>query len=241
MINPWFFWSMGVLAIWIIIFAFFREERKEMLFVSLWTMPFGLTEPFFVPEYWNPPSLFNLAAKTGFDIESLIFTFALGGIAAVLYELFFKTKHKIISKKIIRRHKWHLVGLILTFASFFLLYFFTNLNPIYSGIISLLIGAFLTLLCRPDLKMKMIYSGFLFLAIYFMYFLLLNLFYHDWVQDIWNLNSISGILLFGIPVEELVFAFSFGLMWSSFYEHFKWYKIISSKFDGQRVYHRFIK
>jgi hypothetical protein len=27
--------------------------------------------------YWAPPSLFSLAQKTGFDIESLIFSFAI--------------------------------------------------------------------------------------------------------------------------------------------------------------------
>ncbi|PIN93121.1 hypothetical protein COU56_03855, partial [Candidatus Pacearchaeota archaeon CG10_big_fil_rev_8_21_14_0_10_31_9] len=61
-----------------------------MFWVSLLTMPFGLTEPLFVPEYWSPPSLFNLAVKTGFDIESLIFCFAVGGIGTVIYELFFR-------------------------------------------------------------------------------------------------------------------------------------------------------
>ncbi len=33
----------------------------------------------------NPRSLFELARHTGFDIESLIFAFALGGIGSVLY------------------------------------------------------------------------------------------------------------------------------------------------------------
>jgi hypothetical protein len=28
-----------------------------------------------VPEYWRPPSLFDLALKNGFDIESLLFAF----------------------------------------------------------------------------------------------------------------------------------------------------------------------
>jgi hypothetical protein len=32
-----------------------------------------LTEPLFVPDYWNPPSLFDLARRSGFDIESVIF------------------------------------------------------------------------------------------------------------------------------------------------------------------------
>jgi len=51
-----------------------------MLWASLFTMPFGPTDPLFVPEYWSPPSLFDLARTTGFDIESLIFCFDIGGI-----------------------------------------------------------------------------------------------------------------------------------------------------------------
>ena len=54
--------------------------RLPMLWASVLTAPFGLTELAFVPKYWNPPSLFDLAHRTGFDIESLIFCFAIGGI-----------------------------------------------------------------------------------------------------------------------------------------------------------------
>lgn len=50
-----------------------------MLYVSFLTSLLGLTEPIFVPKYWNPPSLFNLAQNTGFDIESLLFSFGIGG------------------------------------------------------------------------------------------------------------------------------------------------------------------
>ena len=39
------------------------------------------------------------------------------------------------------------------------------------------------------------------------------------------LSILLGILIFGVPLEELIFGFTFGMMWSSIYEHFKWYKI----------------
>jgi len=48
--------------------------------------PFGLTEPMFVPEYWSPPSLFELAQRTGFDIEGIIFSFAIGAGTDVAME-----------------------------------------------------------------------------------------------------------------------------------------------------------
>lgn len=50
-----------------------------MLWQACFTTPFGLTEPLFVPNYWSPPSLFDLARSTGFDIESFIFSFGIGG------------------------------------------------------------------------------------------------------------------------------------------------------------------
>ena len=60
--------ALAALAPWIAAYIVFPNHRKAMRWASLFTMPFGFTEPLFVPEYWNPPSLFNLAQSTGFDI-----------------------------------------------------------------------------------------------------------------------------------------------------------------------------
>jgi hypothetical protein len=81
----WLIWASSFLIPWVVLFTAFPGQRREMWWASVFTMPFGLTEPLFVPKYWNPPSLFDLAQRTGFDIESLIFCFAIGGTAAVLY------------------------------------------------------------------------------------------------------------------------------------------------------------
>ena len=81
----WLAWSSGFLLPWLALYVTNPPFRHVMWRVSLVTAALGLTEPIFVPEYWNPPSLFELAQRTGFDIESLIFSFAIGGIGAVLY------------------------------------------------------------------------------------------------------------------------------------------------------------
>lgn len=229
--NPWLTFSLFFLFVWLIVFLFKKELRKEMLWVSMITSLFGLTEPLFVPEYWNPPSLFNLAAKTGFDIESIIFCFAIGGIGAVIYLAFFKLKYKKMSKHEMhhKRHKYHLLSLIAPIIIFVILFFLTNLNPIYSASISMFMGFISTLLCRPDLKRNMLFSGIIFLVLYFIFFLLFNLAYPGMVPEVWNLSAISGILILGVPLEELIFAFTFGLLWSSYYEHVRWYKIRKEK------------
>ncbi len=77
--HVWLIWSSAFLVPWVALYLAYPRHRRVMVRASLLTMPFGLTEPLFVPEYWNPPSLFGLAQRTGFDVESLIFCFAIGG------------------------------------------------------------------------------------------------------------------------------------------------------------------
>ena len=225
--NAWLTFSLILLGIWAVIWIVKPLIRKEMLWASILTAPFGLTEPIFVPEYWNPPSLFNLAANTGFDIESIIFSFAIGGIGAVLYETFVKVKHVKMSshEMCLPRHRLHLLALFSPFIAFVLLYFLTTMNPIYSISIAMIIGSVSAILCRPDLTKKIILGSFLFLGLYFVFFLAFNLTYPGIVEQIWNLKAISGILILGVPIEELMFALAFGALWSSYYEHIKWYKL----------------
>ena len=225
----WLIWSLVLVGIWLVIYIFLdtKDRKREMLAVSLWTSLLGFTEPIFVPEYWFPPSLFDLALKTGFDIESLIFSFAIGGIAVVLHERIFRATHEkmSVSAQHAPRHRFHLWAILSAPAVFIILSLTTLLNPIYISAIALILGGFATWYCRPDLKNKMIVSAFLFLGLYFLYFLTLIAMYPGYVERVWNLKAISGVFVFSVPLEELMFAFSFGFFWSSIYEHFTWHKI----------------
>lgn len=225
----WFFWSILLLVIWALVYFSLKskESKKEMVMVSLWTSLLRLTEPLFVPEYWNPPSLFDLAKKTGFDIESLVFAFGIGGLAVVIYERIFRVRHKKIptAEKHHPRHKYHILALLSAPIIFVLILVFTNFNPIYSTFIALTGGGFFTWYCRPDLKKKMFASAFIFTILYFAYFLTLIIFYPGYVETVWNLSAISGVLVLGIPLEELMFAFGLGFLWSSVYEHITWRRL----------------
>lgn len=78
---------MAFLLPWSVLFVARTRMRRRMIWVSVLTMLLGLTEPLFVPAYWNPLSLFYLAQRMGFNIESLIAAFAIGGLATADYDL----------------------------------------------------------------------------------------------------------------------------------------------------------
>lgn len=216
-----------LLFVWLVFYFKNPKSRRKILLVSLFTTPLGLTEPLFVPSYWIPYTLFDLARQTRFDLESLLFSFAVGGIATVLYESLWGKSRKAVSVHEMHqeKHRFHRLALLSPLVSFGILYFFTPLNPIYSTIIAMTIGAIATCLCRPDLLKGMLTGSILFLVIYFtVFFIGFVWLFHGYVEAVWNLPAISGVLVAGVPIEELLFAASLGAMWSSVYEHFTWYK-----------------
>ncbi len=219
----WLVWSIALLAPWLAVYVAFPRQRKVMLWTSLFTMPFGLTEPLFVPAYWSPPSLFDLARTTGFDIESFIFSFGIGGIASVQYNLWVaRVPAPVIdAERLSRRHKLHSWALTVPLLSFPILHALPW-NPIYAAIVAMALGAAAAVWCRPDLARKTWIGAVLFVAYYTVFLIGIELTTPGYIARVWNLAALSGASIAGIPIEELLFAAAFGAYWSSVYEHFTW-------------------
>ena len=212
----WLIWSGTFLAAFLVIYILSARYRSTMLVVGLATMPLGLTERLFVPEYWNPPSLFDLAQRSGFDIESLIFAFSIGGIAAVLYSLI--ARRSSLPVVTTGRHRLHRLALA-TPALVFLILAFIGWNPIYPALIAMAAGAGAAVLCRPDLATRTVVGGLLFLVLYALFMLGLVFAVPGFIEQVWNLPALSSLLIAGVPLEELLFGFAFGLYWANVYEH----------------------
>jgi hypothetical protein len=211
----WLIWSSAFLVPWVILYLLSPPLRKVMWCTSGATALFGLTEPIFVPAYWNPPSLFELAQRIHFDIESFIFTFAIGGIVVALYDAL--TRQHLVSVSAEEwakgHHRFHRVAIFGPFVLFVPLYFLPW-NPIYAVLTTLAVGAIASVVCRPDLMKKTVIGGFLFLGIYAVFMLNLVWFAPGYIEEVWNLAALSGGLIYGIPTEELLFGFAFGLYWT---------------------------
>lgn len=222
----WLLWASAFLIPWAALFVLRPDLRRPMLWASLMTMPFGLTEPLFVPAYWHPPSLFDLAQRSGFDLESFIFSFALGGLGVAGYRALVRSPLRFIVQhdRVTSRHRHHLLALIAPFVVFAGLVWLPW-NPIYPGIVAMAVGAAAAVLCRPDLWRNTLFGGVIFLGLYTVFLLELKWLWPGYIEALWNLDDLLGWHPWGLPFEELLFGFTFGMYWSSVYEHLSWQRV----------------
>ncbi len=206
--------------IWIFIFLKRKSLRQEMLSASLWGMPFGFVDYFLVPTYWNPDSIFGLIKKYGVGIESFIFLFLMAGIVSVIYE--FLRKEKLV--KLTRRGHSHLFLIILIPLAYIVMSILFPFKAIYNLMIVSAIGAIITAYLRKDLRKKIFASAFIFSFLYLEIFILVNSLFKGFIEHSYNLKNTWGILVIGIPLEEIGVAFFAGAFWSTIYEYTKSYR-----------------
>ena len=75
----------------------------------------ALTSLLFVPQYWTPPSLFDLDQKIRVGIEDFLWAAAVGGIASATGELLLRERLAAIQRL---RHKRHYTPFVLVVVVF---------------------------------------------------------------------------------------------------------------------------
>ncbi|HYD93601.1 MAG TPA: lycopene cyclase domain-containing protein [Candidatus Paceibacterota bacterium] len=204
---------------WLVLFFWNRTLRDEMLIMSfLIGMLAPLWAPFFF-DYWSPIYLVPIevwSIQLG-SVEDFIYGFLIGGIASVIYELAFP--RKILKLRDKRHHwKWFVIPLIVIAAFSFHGLLWVGWNSIYASFIMFLALAVFMCWFRHDLIFNAAVTGLLVLGITFVGYLVWLALFPTLIQEWWHMEQISGSLLYGIPLEELAWAFTLGLVGGPFYE-----------------------
>lgn len=209
-----------VAIVWLLLFLN-KPYRKEMLVMSFVFAPYAILDLIFIRDYWNP--LTFLGGK--FGIETFLFAFFIGGIASVIYEEFRRAK----LVRSIREPGWILFGFGSILLVTFLGVIYSGLNSIYALFAVYIFGALFIANERSDLISDMLGSALTFgLLSFFLYLVWIALF-PGVIQSWWKLENISGILVFGVPLEEILFAFGFGMVAGPLYELWQGYRLKISK------------
>lgn len=196
-----------------VIFILRKDLRREMLVLSLLAGIMGpLSEHFYLKDYWQPEYWFPSFLR----IEDFLAGFFLGGIGAVGYELVWRKKHVCACEL---KTNWVLPILVLVSLSL-MLFLFHGLgwNSIYASIVSLIVLAVILLVVRPELIKVALGSGLVLAGVMLIFYLIYQQIYSGIIQEWWRLENISGVLFWGIPLEELFWGFSWGLVAGPLYE-----------------------
>ena len=217
LVGTFIFW-----VAWVLCSVLGRQYRSEIRWGTLIAAPMALTNLLFVPEYWTPPSLFDLDQKIRVGIEDFLWAAAVGGIAAVVGEILLKERLATVRKA---RHKRHYVPFVVAALVFVGLRFGFHWKTMNSTIVALAACALLIACLRPNLIPLMLASAVSFALLYFVLFLLVLALYPEFVHCYYNLSNLFGIYFLGVPIEELLFAGSGGAVWSVAYEYVHGYRL----------------
>jgi Lycopene cyclase len=217
LIGVFIFW-----VAWLGCYVVGKIYRTEIRWGSLLAAPLALTSLLFVPQYWTPPSLFDLDAKIRVGIEDFLWAAAVGGIASVVGELFLKEKLGAIRES---RHKRHFAPFILVVVVFVALHFGLQWKTMNGTIVSFAVGAVVLGYLRRDLIALMLTSAVTFTLLYFALFLCVLWLYPKFVDLYYNHPNLIGIYILKVPIEELLFAATGGSIWSVAYEYVYGYRL----------------
>ena len=219
MTYAYFHGILILLLFWLAFFLGARHYRKEMLWGSLVGAAFGWVNYFFIPDFWDPPIIFDLTRKIGFEIETTLFMFSWGGIATVIYELFFQKRIADVCRCVVAYPRWF--PLIVATVLYGLLAILTGLSAAYVGIFSLLVATAIMIGYRHDIIPEVLGGAVLFGVFYFLFYELFVIIHPQFVETYYKLENLTGVLVMGVPLGEILMGITFGAFFSPMYIYIK--------------------
>lgn len=201
----------------VIIYLFRKDLRPVIHVMILFSLPFAFTESLFYPTYWEPVFLFNLIDIIGFGIEDLMFVAGLGAFTSTIYAFAFN--YKFQSRTLLSLRNVLTRGLILMGITFFLVLVVASMQipMIYGCVVIMILMALAIFILRTDLWKPGFMGGMLTLIIYSGLCIIINLIYPQIFDLTWHTKEFLHIFVLGIPIEEMLYAFSSGVIATAFY------------------------
>jgi len=209
-------------AAWLACYLHGKNYRAEIRWGTLISAPMALTSILFVPQYWTPPSLFDLDLRIRVGIEDVLWAGAVGGIASAVAEILLKERLSALRKAARKRH---FAPFVVVISVFIVLELWHPDKTIYNTIIAFAIGALVIAFIRSDLIPTMLTGAVSFALLYFALFLIFLFLYPGFIQRYYNIPNLLGIYVLGVPIEELLFAATGGAIWSVAYEYVQGYRL----------------
>ncbi|MEK7618044.1 MAG: lycopene cyclase domain-containing protein [Patescibacteria group bacterium] len=191
-------------AAWLIIFFWRKDTRKELLWVSaIFGASAYLMQPLFLIDWWHPETI----TGTKFGIEDFMFCFFGGGGLSVLYQILFKKKTVPLNSLDDTNRFFGFFTIILFLFLNYFTFFVLSLHSFYSSVIAFGVAIFFIWLRRKDLILPSLLIGFISVPLAVLWFWWAEWLSPGWVQNVWYLDKLSGLIILKAPIEDLIWAF----------------------------------
>jgi hypothetical protein len=205
------------LAVWLVLYAARPDVRREMTVMGLLIGAFSVITAHYwwTSDWWHPLTI----THTKVGVEDFLMGFSSGGIMAAAYEVVFKKRYYP------RKPKHHCPGgltllLMLAFLTSWLVWG-VGLTSFWASAIAMVSTACFFFYLRRDLFANALLSGALMSSVSLLFYFSIILLSPDWIARTYDFSHLSGILVLGIPVEELAFWFLAGTVFGPFYEYWQ--------------------
>jgi len=215
--NPvhqyFYLWIVAIIVpLWALIFYRKKASRIEIIYMGLLmgTCAMGLDRYCSFHDYWRPPTVFRI-----FNFESFLYGFFWGGISAKIFELLFGREYRATGEPN------PVFVLIFVFASFLLymvLLGLFNVNSVDNYIILMLLCVIVLLFLKKELFIVSVVSGVCMVVVNMCWYAVILAIYPEAVDNIWRIENISGLSVFGVPIEEHAYIFFMGCFGSILYK-----------------------
>jgi hypothetical protein len=220
--------ALVFLAIWLALFIWRKNTRKEMMIMSLiFAFAGPLADILYTKDWWLPLTLTN----TAIGPEAILVGFMIGGIASVIYEDIFKKRLKIrkVSKtKEAQRNFSFLfiisISVILFFGSFYLLKF----NSLVATILALIVPTIIIWIKRKDLILDSLATGVFLVIVASLVYSVLEFLTPGWIHAFWFFKNVPDIIIFNLPVDDIIWYFLAGLFIGPLYEYWQESKLVDA-------------
>ena len=189
------------------------KKKKELIIMGI---VFGLGavaigQLYALSDYWSPSYLLGQSLP----LEDFLYGFFFGGFLVGIHDIL----HKPVFYE--DRKPNYLLGLgilIFTAVLFYVSVNLLNINSIVAHIVPPVIVGILVVVQYPHLFKHMLINMLIGLIVTTGAFQILLLIDPSFIGDIWMIENLSGIFLFGTPIEEYFFAAALGFGSPFFYE-----------------------
>jgi len=213
---------------WFILFFLRKDTRREMLRMSIFCSILGpISEVVYTQDWWTRPTLFGNILS----IEPLLTAFMVCGTASVIYKVLWKKK-VVFPKESVTKNKKR--GIMLVLFAVFILglfyggFFLLNLNSFITTIISVGVATLVFWFIRRDLIVCSLITGGLMVVVAAITYSVLELLTPGWIFAFWHFVNVPPIVIFNLPIDDLVAYFLIGTSFGPLYLFMKNGRFVTS-------------